>query len=193
MIAGARSLPEGRQGQILAVGIAVVVLAVLWFGAVSPLLDWYGAQADALSYSQLELAHEQGLRASLPALRARLAASAALPASDAVLLAGGSDAIAGANLQAQLSTLASQAGTSLDSAESISAIQLGGLRRIGVTVSVTATWPVLTMFLTAIDSAQPRMIVDNLTVSSDSQPDPRAEPTLQASFDVAAFRAGTGP
>jgi hypothetical protein len=70
---------------------------------------------------------------------------------------------------------------------------VGGLRRIGVTVSVTATWPVLTAFLTAIDTAQPRMIVDNLTVSSDSQPDPRSEPSLQASFDVAAFRAGGGP
>jgi general secretion pathway protein M len=190
---GVTSLPEGRQGQILAVGIGVVMLAVLWLGAVSPLLDDFGARADALAASQLELAHMQGLQASLPALRARLAASAALPASDAVLLAGNSDAIAGANLQAQLSTLATQAGTSLDSAESISAVQVGGLRRIGVTVSVTATWPVLTAFLTAIDTAQPRMIVDNLTVSSDSQPDPRSEPTLQASFDVAAFRAGGGP
>jgi general secretion pathway protein M len=192
-MARALGLPEGRQGQILAVGIVVVALAVVWLGAISPLLDFYETQADALSASQLELAHVQGLRASLPALRAQLAASAALPASDAVLLAGGSDAIAGANLQAQLSTLATQAGTSLDSAESIPAIQVGGLRRIGVTVSVTATWPVLTAFLTAIDSAQPRMIVDNLTVSSDSQPDPRQEPTLQASFDVAAFRAGTAP
>jgi general secretion pathway protein M len=190
---GVTNLPEGRQGQILAVGIGVVMLAVLWLGAVSPLLDDFGARADALAASQLELAHMQGLQASLPALRARLAASAALPASDAVLLAGNSDAIAGANLQAQLSTLATQAGTSLDSAESISAVQVGGLRRIGVTVSVTATWPVLTAFLTAIDTAQPRMIVDNLTVSSDSQPDPRSEPTLQASFDVAAFRAGGGP
>jgi general secretion pathway protein M len=190
---GVTNLPEGRQGQILAVGIGVVMLTVLWLGAVSPLLDDFGARADALAASQLELAHMQGLQASLPALRARLAASAALPASDAVLLAGNSDAIAGANLQAQLSTLATQAGTSLDSAESISAVQVGGLRRIGVTVSVTATWPVLTAFLTAIDTAQPRMIVDNLTVSSDSQPDPRSEPTLQASFDVAAFRAGGGP
>jgi general secretion pathway protein M len=190
---GVTNLPEGRQGQILAVGIGVVMLAVLWLGAVSPLLDDFGARADALAASQLELAHMQGLQASLPALRARLAASAALPASDAVLLAGNSDAIAGANLQAQLSTLATQAGTSLDSAESISAVQVGGLRRIGVTVSVTATWPVLTAFLTAIDTAQPRMIVDNLTVSSDSQPDPRSEPTLQASFDVAAFHAGGGP
>jgi general secretion pathway protein M len=190
---GGRTLPEGRQGQILAVGIAVLALVLLWLGAVAPLLSWYGGQADALSAAQLQLAHMQGLQASLPALRARLAASAALPASDAVLLAGSSDAIAGANLQAQLNTLAGQAGTSLDSVESIAAQQVGGLRRIGVTVSLNATWPVLTAFLTAIDTAQPRMIVDNLNVTANAATDPRQDVTLQANFDVAAFRAGTAP
>jgi general secretion pathway protein M len=193
VIAGVKTLPEGRQGQILAVGIAAVALALLWLGAVSPLLGWYASQADALQSARLELAHVQALQASLPVLRAQLAASAALPASDAVLLEGTSDAIAGANLQAQLSTLAGQAGTSLDSAESIPAQQVGGLRRIGVSVSVTATWPVLTAFLTAIDAAQPRMIVDNLAVTAESQIDPRQDATLQANFDVAAFRAGTAP
>jgi hypothetical protein len=37
------------------------------------------------------------------------------------------------------------------------------------------------------------MIVSDLTVSADSEPDVRLDVSLQASFTVAAFRAGAGP
>jgi general secretion pathway protein M len=193
MTSGTPTLPEGRAGQALAIAVTIIVAAAIWLGVVMPLLGWYAGQSDALATAQLEAAHLQALQASLPELRRRIAETAIQSSAAEVLLQGGSDAIAGANLQAALNTLATQAGASLDSTESIPAEASGGLRRIGVAVSLTATWPTLVAFLTAIDLASPRMIVSDLTVSADSEPDSRQDVSLQASFMVAAFRAGAGP
>jgi general secretion pathway protein M len=193
MSARSLTLPEGRTGQALAVAAAIAALAVIWVGLLAPVLDWYAGRSDALAAARLEAAHLQALQASLPALRRAIADGATRSPAAAILLPGDSDAIAGANLQAALNNLATQSGTSLDSAESVPAEASGGLRRIGVAVSLTATWPALVAFLTAIDSASPRMIIGDLTVSADSQPDVRQDVSLQASFTVAAFRAGTAP
>jgi len=193
MNVSALTLPEGRPGQALAVTMTIAVLAVLWLTVVSPLLGWYGDQEAQLAGAQLEAAHMQALQAGLADLRRQVAASAAQTPAASVLLQGDSDDIAGANLQAALNNLATQAGASLDSTESVPAVASGGLRKIGVSVSLTTTWPALVAFLAAIDAASPRMIVDDLTVSATSTPDPRQDVTLQASFTVSAFRAGGGP
>lgn len=186
-------LPEGRLGQALAACGALVVASAIWLGVLAPAFSWYGGQADALAASRLELAHMQALQASLPALRRAVAQSADQSAGTDILLSGDTDAIAGANLQSTLNDLATQTGTSLDSAESAGAAQIGGLRRIDVSVSLTATWPVLIAYLAAIDAARPRMMVDDLSVNTNSAPDIHQDVTLQANFTVSAFRAGAGP
>ncbi len=184
------ALPEGRVGQALALLISFLVLAALWVGVAAPLSGWFYERADLLAGERQELAHDQALRRSLPALRAANAAAATQADTSGILLAGGSDAIAGANLQSALQSLAAQAGTSLDSITMVPEQPEGTLRPIGVQVSVTATWPVLTALLAAIDDAQPRMVVDRLTVTSAGQADPRQNAPLQADFSVTAFRTG---
>lgn len=193
MTARTLTLPEGAAGQAAAVTAAIVILAAIWLAVVTPLLGWYATQSDDLASARLEVAHLRALQASLPELRRRAAENAAQSPGAAVLLQGGSDAIAAANLQTVLNNLATQAGTSLDSTEVMAAAPAGGLRRIGVAVSLNTTWPVLVAFLAAIDSASPRMIVDDLTVSADSPPDMQADVVLQASFTVSAFRVGAAP
>jgi general secretion pathway protein M len=193
MTARTLALPEGPPGQALAVAALLIVVAIIWLGIVTPLLGWYGAQSDALATAELEAAHLSALQASLPELRRQIAQAAMQSPAAAVLLPGDSDAIAGANLQAALNNLATQSGTSLDSAEAVPAEASGGLRHIGVSVSLNATWPTLIAFLTAIDAASPRMIVSDLTVSADAAPDVRQDVPLQTSFTVTAFRAGAGP
>src|ERR1700738_3313651 len=42
------ALPTGRKGQLLALGLTTLVLAVLWLGVVMPVIDWHGERADAL-------------------------------------------------------------------------------------------------------------------------------------------------
>jgi len=189
MIAGKYALPEGRPGQALAVGGAVAVLALIWLGLVSPGLDWYFGREATLQDTLQQEAHMQAEVKELPALRAAEAASASGDAGQ-ILVPGDSDAISGANLQADLTNLAQTAGTSLDSVENVSATPVGALRKIGVAVSMSTTWPTLIAFLVAIETAQPRMMVDDLSVTSDSTPDDHQDVALQANFTVSAFRSG---
>jgi general secretion pathway protein M len=186
------ALPEGRQGQLMAVGLTFIALTLLWLGVLSPALGWYGGRQAQLTAARQEAAHMAVLRLTLPALRAAVASPAANAIATQLLLSGNSDDIAGANLQSTLQNLATQTGNSLDSAAMIPPQPVGALRRIGVDVSVTATWPALIALLTAIETAQPRMIVDDLSVTASAQPDPTQDVPLQASFSVSAFRAGGG-
>ncbi len=193
MISAPQALPEGRPGQLLALAVLFVVLAVLWFGAIMPAVSWYAGRAEQLAVDQRDIAHVKALRRDLPSLRAAAAASAAQATDDAVLLTGDSDAIAGANLQAEVQTLATQTGISLDSVADLPAEQTGGLRQISVDVGVTAAWPALITLLSAIETASPRMIVDDLSITGLPQADSQQDTSLDVSFSVAAFRAGDAP
>ncbi len=183
-------LPEGRPGKILAVGITLLALALLWLTAVSPILGWYQSRNALLAQQQKIAAHMAALAAEIPQLRAAVAAAKPQSQDRQVLLAGSTDAIAGANLQSALQNLAQTAGTSLDSSEVLPVQQDGALRRIGIKVGVTATWPVLIGFLQAIATARPRMVVGQLSIMNASATD-SADPPLQASFSVSAFSAAS--
>ncbi len=185
MSGAAVSLPDGRRGQALAVGMALAVLLILWLAVVWPMAGWYEDRAATLAQQRALAARMAALARALPALR-RLSAS--VGQNRAMLLAGGSDSIAGANLQSAVQALAAQAGTSLDSAEMLPPMPAGALRRISIEVSVSAGWPVLVALLHAIDEASPRMIVDAISLNGSA---PGGSGALAAEFSVSAFRSGS--
>lgn len=191
MMPGSFTLPDGRRGQILAVALTLIALALVWQAAVAPLLGWYADRAAALEQEQNLAARMAGLSQEIPALRQAVNAAGLQSADSALLLAGDTDAIAGANLQSALQDLATQAGTSLDSTDLLPVQPDGSLRRIGMQVSVTASWPVLVALLQAIGTASPRMIVGDFSVTSSGQAAPGQDQPLQAQFSVTGFRAGT--
>ncbi len=180
------SLPEGRRGQALAVAITIFAAVLLWMSTAGPLIGWYEARADELTQQQRLAAHLAALGAEIPSLREAVSTAGLQSANDQVLLAGDSDVIAGANLQTTLQGLAAQSGTSLDSAALQPAQPDGAVRRISMQVSVTASWPVLVALWQAIGTARPRMIIDQLNLSANSQTQ-----QVQASFFVTGFRAGS--
>jgi general secretion pathway protein M len=184
------TLPEGRQGKMLASAITLLSLALIWFAAVSPVLGWYQSRAAQLAQQQAVAMRMAALAQEIPQLRTTLAAAKPQSQDQQILLAGGTDAIAGANLQSILQNLAQAAGTSLDSSEVMPVQQDGALRRIGIQIGVTATWPVLIGFLRAIGTARPRMIVGQLSIMNASETDGADQP-LQASFSVSAFSAAS--
>jgi general secretion pathway protein M len=190
MMAGPLALPDGRRGQVFALGLTAAAMALLWMVLLGPLTGWYAARSQELTQQRLLAAHMAALGQQIPALRAAVRASGLASAGPQDLLPGSSDAIAGANLQSSLQTLAAQAGTSLDSSALQPPVQAGTLRRISLQVSVSATWPVLIALLTAIDTASPRMIVDTLSVTGATPPSPDQEATIQANFTVAGFSDG---
>ncbi len=188
-MSGTINLPEGRQGQALAAAMTLLGLALFWFAAVSPLLGWYQSRAAELAQQQAIAAHMTALAADIPQLRMAVAAAKPLSQDQQILLAGSTDAIAGANLQSALQNLAQQSGTSLDSSELMPVVSAGALRRIGIQVTVTATWPVLIAFLEAISTARPRMVVGQLSLMNSSQGDSSGDAPIQAGFAVSAFSA----
>ncbi|MGE4481407.1 type II secretion system protein GspM [Acidocella sp.] len=190
MTPGALTLPEGRRGRVLALGVTLAGAMLLWLGAVAPLIGWYQARQQELTHERELAARMAALARELPALRREVAAMGTQPAGGDILLAGDSDAIAGANLQSAVQDLAARAGTSLDSAAMQPATPDGALRRISMQVSVTARWPVLVALLQAIDDATPRMILDGISLDSMDGATPDSGGKIQASFTIAGFRAG---
>ena len=180
-------LPDGKRGQALAAALTLIAAAFLWLAAVAPLLGWYEARETLLAQQRQLAAHMAALGPEIPALQAAVNAAGLQATANQILLAGNTDVIAGANLQSALQALAAQAGTSLDSAALLPAQQAGALRRISIQVSVTATWPVLITLLEAIGKTRPRMIVDQLSVTSTASPGTDQMPPMQASFTVTGF------
>lgn len=185
------SLPPGRRGQILALALTSIAAALLWLCTAAPLLNWYDARAARIAQQQQLVARMKHLSQEIPALRQATSAAGLQSADDQILLSGDTDVIAGANLQSALQTLATQTGTSLNSAALMPAQPAGTLRRISIQVNVSATWPVLIALLEAIGTARPRMIVDQLSLANTLQAEPSQETALQANFSVTAFRTAS--
>jgi general secretion pathway protein M len=192
MMAGPLTLPEGRQGQLTAIGMTLAGILILWFAIAAPIIGWYQTRAAELAQEQKIAARMTALGQEIPALRKAVQAAGLQDASAQLLLPGNNDAVAGANLQSALQTLASNAGTSLDSSELLPAEPTGALRRIGMQVSVTAPWPVLIALLQAIGTARPRMIVNALSLDSSGDSSGGPNPAIAANFSVTGFRAA-GP
>lgn len=154
-------LPVGRRGQVVAVGVTVLMAMAIWLGVVQPLLAWRGDLAAAAVNRGAVLARMTGLAETLPELRRQAEAAAAAPAATA-LLGGATDALAGAALQTRLRELAAQSDASLASTETLPAEDAGGFRRIAVRVSTSVAWPVLVRLLDGLAQATPRMLVDDV-------------------------------
>lgn len=162
---------------------------ILWRGVAAPLADWYAARAEALSARTALAAHMQAIAARLPALR-RAAVTTVGPSP--ALLEGNSDALAAARLQELVGRLAGAAGLTPTSLETLPSEQRGGFRRVGIRITLAASWPHLVDLLGAIERAHPRMLLDDLEFRGMPARNRNEAEPVSASFAVYAFR-GTGP
>jgi general secretion pathway protein M len=175
-----RPLPTGRAGQVLALGLTVLVLAVTWLGFVMPLAEWYNQRADALAQQEVLAQRMEALVAALPAIQTQAKAVAASGAGEAALLEGDSDNMASASLQERLQAMFAQAGVQLNSVETLPGEDTGAYRRIGLRVSFNASWPALTDLLKSMELAMPSLLVDDLQV----KPALHRITTAPGSFDI---------
>lgn len=183
------ALPDGRRGQILAAALTVVVTLALWLGIAAPMIDWYRAGAEVLVQRQALLHHMQALADTLPALEH--APAAAKPAAPA-LLSGTTDALAAAAMQSAVQAMAARSGIELTSMETLPAEPRGTFRRIGLRVSLTASWPVVIELLRAAGQGQPHMLVDDVQLRVAPVQRRDSSTPIGASFTLLAFRAANG-
>ena len=186
------SLPTGRQGRLLALGLIFLTAILLWLGAAQPLLDLYAAQGAKLAQRAALADRMAMLAAEVPALQAR---AASVPANNGeATFQGATDALAGASLQSLLQSLAGAAGATLSSMETLAADQAGPYRRIGVKLSISAPLPVLVQLMAQIEQARPPMLIDDLQIHGSPIMLPGAQSAaLDAGFTVYGFRSGTAP
>ncbi len=179
----------GRTGQALAVGLVFAAIALVWFGAVAPLRDWYWDRQQTLEQRQAMLAHMRAVAATAPAMEA---ASGSGPRPQAAL-PGSSDAVAAANLQERVQAMASQAGATLTAVETLPPEPVGAWHKVALRISLTATWPVLTELMRAIEVSPARIVLDDVHFHSAAVVNAVPNAPLQASMVLYGLRpAGAG-
>jgi len=174
------ALPTGRKGQLLALGLTILVLAVLWLGVVMPVIDWHGERADALVQKAALVQRMEALVATRAAVQEQAKAVAAGGAGETALLEGDSESVASATLQELLQAMFMQAGVQLNSVETLPGDETGAYRRIRLRVSFNASWPVLMSLLKEFEVARPALLIDELSV----QPALHRISTAPGTFDV---------
>ncbi len=184
-------MPTGRRGQFLALSLLFVALGGVYFVAVSPLLGLYAERAAALDNRRMLVPRLRAAADELPALRARVEQLRAAAGTRKITLDGASDAIAAATLQSRIEELATSAGATIGSTESLPAEARSGYRRIGLRYVLSGSYETLTKFLAKLESATPPLVIDNLHIHGVlRRPGTPAAAGLDAGLDVYAYRDG---
>lgn len=193
----ALNLPTGPRGQMLALGVTLIGAALLWLGAIAPLLDWYGEREEALRQKAAAARRMAGLVELLPQLRDRAPKPNGGDADPASFLGGATDAIAAAALQQRIDELAATAGVHIGSEEILPGQADGAFRAIAVRLSVNAPYPALVDWLTALAGSNLPMVTDDLQLRAQvlgRNPMERGQPDapVDASLTVTSWRVAKG-
>src|SRR5450432_3376747 len=122
------SLPTGRTGRSLALGLPVLVIAMLWLGVAMPLIEWHADRTASLTRLSALANRMEALAAAVPALRQQAASVVTSGTGEPALLEGDSDSTASASLQERLQAMFLQAGVQLNSVETVPGEEAGTFR-----------------------------------------------------------------
>ena len=182
-------MPTGRRGQLLALSLLFVALGGVYLLVVSPLLGLYAERAAVLENRRMLAPRLRAAADELPALRARVEQLRAAAGTRKITLEGASDAIAAATLQSRIEELATAAGATIGSTESLPAEARSGYRRIGLRYVLSGSYETLVKFLAKLESATPPLVIDNLHVHGVlRRPGTPAAAGLDAGLDLYAYR-----
>ena len=184
-------MPTGRRGQLLALSLLLVALGGVYLLIVSPLLGLYAERAAVLENRRMLVPRLRAAADELPFLRARVEQLRAAAGTRKITLEGATDAIASATLQSRIEELASSAGATIGSTESLPAEARSGYRRIGLRYVLSGSYETLVKFLAKLESATPPLVIDNLHIHGVlRRPGTPAAAGLDAGLDVYAYRDG---
>jgi general secretion pathway protein M len=169
----------------------LVALGGVYLSVISPLLGLYAERAEVLENRRMLLPRLRATADELPALRARVEQLRAAAGTHKITLEGASDAIAAATLQSRIEELATSAGATIGSTESLPAEARSGYRRIGLRYVLSGSYETLVKFLAKLESATPPLVIDNLHIHGVlRRPGTPSAAGLDAGLDVYAFRDG---
>jgi hypothetical protein len=170
-------------GRVAAIGLLLVLVALLWLGPVDAYLDLVDDNALRLS-QQGELL--QRYRVLARGQTAETTAAASDPG--AILYPELSEAQAAALLQERLKTAAAAARVQVNGLQVLNPEVMPGAVRITVRIRGTADIAGLARLVYAIETAQPLLFPDNLQVQAQARPTGSAAETLDFQLDVSGFK-----
>lgn len=184
----ARTLPEGRRGQALALCMLAVFLGLAWLLVLGPVWTLHADRAQRLDLQRAMLTRMERLSDALPALRRKTVTSSPGPSQ---LIEGTTDAVASANLQDILQKIASTTETEITSVENVPPAAARRYRRIGLHVVVTAPFPTLIRLLARLEQSTPAIVIDGLHLRGAEDTNGASAP-LDCDMILHAFRRADG-
>jgi general secretion pathway protein M len=172
---------------MVAVGVMLAAIMLLWLAIISPLIGFYSSRAERLTEQQAVVRRMEQLVTSRQSLTERAAELGDVAPTKGALLDGSSIPVATAALQGLVQETAMSAGASLTSVESLPGETGTGYRRVGVKLALSASWPVLIHFLQALQESDTPMAIDDLQIHSAAEAAKAADQQVfEAGFSVYA-------
>jgi general secretion pathway protein M len=183
--------------RILAVGLLGGVLLAGYGLVLAPVIAAYQEVAQEIDESRLLLQRYRNLASQQPELRARLAELEQQSAQVGGYLKGSSDALAAAELQDHARAVIESAGGNLRSTQILPADAAASkvpVRRATLRIQLAIDIKGLQKVLYQLETGQPYLFVDELTVRqqriSRRSKEPEQEPVLDVSFEVFGYVRG---
>ena len=186
-----------QPGSLLSRTLALVLLALALLGGfrlvVAPLMAAFQDNAARIEEAETLLQRYLALAEQRPAMSDRLAEQQELAASAAGYLEGPSDALAAAQ-QDRVKSVIEGAGGELRSTQILPAVATdgdAGIRRAALRVQFGVTIAGLAETLYELESGQPYLLIEQLTVREQrTRRRRRDEPETEASLDVSLELSG---
>jgi general secretion pathway protein M len=180
-----------QPGSLLSRTLAVVLLGIVLLGAyrlvIAPLVTTYRDGQSRIEQAKELLQRYEALAEQRSLLAERLAEEQERAASAAGYLTGPSDALAAAELQDRVKSVVEGAGGELRSTQILPAEELEadlGFRRTALRVHFVVTIDGLEETLYELETGQPYLIIDEVTVRQERARRRRSEPQAQPMLDV---------
>jgi general secretion pathway protein M len=179
------------QQRILALLLFVAILAVVLLVLVGPLVLLHRHYDRAIAETTDRIGHLRRIAAQAPELRRALDAMKERDGRR-FFLRNTAPNLASAELQELVKAAIESNGGRITTSQNTSPRDDGRFKQIGVNVQFFATTPALQRLLGALESQQPYLLVDNITVRPLNafrgfKPGPGMEPEVNVQLDVSAF------
>ncbi|MEI9886377.1 MAG: type II secretion system protein GspM [Rhizomicrobium sp.] len=184
-------MTASRQ-RLLALGLLVVALGLVWLSIVQPVIDAFAAQSEAIDRSHRLLSAYARRIALRPVVEARLAELKNHESSAAGLIDGGSAELAAANIQNQVKALIESEAGQIRSAQNLPPQTEGGFQRIDIQYDVSIPMTRLKSIAYRIETGTPYLFLGGIDLHAPESwesygvlSDP---PNLDVRWTVRAYR-----
>jgi len=152
-----------RESRLVAVGILIALIAVVWLGIFEPLIEGFGERADTRTTLLETYSRNQRVLAGIPLWQAQLEQQRMTAGRFAI--AAPTEALATEQLKSRLTKMASDVGGTLTAIQDIQDGVPNGFVRVRADMQMTLGQ--LYKSLARLESEEPYVVVESLSVVAD--------------------------